>query len=128
MPLEDGDQGLLSGGGQFFKIRQLKPGECMKVKLVSMLKNTNVSQPKFCIKDKGYNYRVAFVDEQGMSRIMDISSPAAIGEISRVLIQDGKDVPCEATFTRRTERKTSQSELEVVRTGEVSDADDSVPI
>ena len=110
-----------SAGAQFFKIRDLKPGQNMEVDLLSMDKNTAVSNPKYCIKDKDYNYRVRLVDDQGVTRIMDINSPAAIGEFVRALYPDGFEgglKPCKATLTRRSERKTTQSELQVVRAGE----------
>lgn len=118
MPLDEQDAGLASGGGRFFKIRDLKPGQTLTVRLVSLTKNHQVSNPKYCIKDRDYNYRVAFVDDQGNERIMDINSPAAIGEFSRALVREGKDVPCTATLTRRTDRAQTQSEAKVERVEE----------
>jgi len=110
--------------GKFFSIkRDMQPGDKMEVVLIDISKNTRTNYP---IKDKDYAYRLTFKDGSGQQRLLDMNGRDAIRQALAALYPNGLDQPmspCKATLSRRTERKTNQSELELVRTAPASDED-----
>jgi len=118
MPITSSEASEYYGvGGDFTSIKKLcKPGESVTVQLIDIVKNTRTKYP---IKDKDYNYRVTMKDAQGRTLHMDLSGRDSIAQMVTALYPEGVDkalVPCAAKITRRTERKTTQSEMIVERT------------
>ena len=117
MPLDPEDaQQYYGSSGQFTNTRKLlQPGETMKVLVQDMSKNTTTKYP---IKDKDYNYRVHFRTLEGKDLLLDTSGRDTIAQFVTALFPFGPSQPmqpCWVALTRRTERRTSQGELEITR-------------
>lgn len=116
-PLESDEVRQLYGGsGQFTSVKKLlKPGEKKRVQLLDINKNYSTKYP---MKDKDYGYRVSLKTEEGEALILDCNSRDLVRQLNTALYPNGPDkemVACWVTFHRRTERKSTQSELEVIR-------------
>ena len=116
-PVEPSEaEGYYGSGGQFTSPRKLlQPGETKRVKLLDISKQ---SKTKYPIKDKDYCYRLSLQTEEGADLMMDMNGLSLIGQAMRALYPDGPTkprVPCGASFHRRTERTTKQSELVITR-------------
>lgn len=102
-------------GGEFVSIRELlKPGEKNTARLIDIGKNFKT---RFPIKDKDYNYRIT-LEVDGKRKLLDLNGADSIGQMIAALYPNGPTQPlspCFAVLSRRTERKTYQSELQVER-------------
>ena len=111
-------QEYYQGSGTFTSVRKLlKPGEKVTTQLLGLEKNFKT---KFPLKGKDYSYRLSF-EIDGQAYLMDINSRDLIGQALRALYPNGLDKgiePCQAIFTRRVERRTTQSELQIERVEE----------
>ena len=120
-PLEQGEaEEYTNRGGEFTTIKKLvNPGQSVVVRLLDITKHFKTKYP---VKDKEYCYRVK-LERDGKGYLMDINGKDAIGQIMNCLHPNGFQaplVPCFATFTRRTERKSYQSEIIITRGDELT--------
>lgn len=103
------------GTGTFTSLRKLvQPGQSVEAEATDIAKNFKTAYP---IKDKDYNMRVS-LSMNGSPLLLDINGSSVIGQFVAALYPKGPTgplVPCRVRITRLTERRKTQSEVQVER-------------